>query len=80
MDTEATQRAASASIIASEALPAQQAQALKRLVHDLVQPGRRGHDPIEAVLKAISDQAAHEGITEADIDAELAAYNAERRS
>ena len=77
MDTKAAERAIDAD---TGGMSATQTQALKRLVADMVSPGRRGTDPIAAVLRSISDQAIIEGITDADIDAELAAYNAERRS
>ncbi len=47
------------------------------LVDRLVRPGE--HDPLAAVFEATRAAARDAGITDADIDAELAAYNAERR-
>ena len=37
-------------------------------------------DPLEAAILAVKAQARADGLTDAEIDAELAAYNAERRS
>lgn len=39
----------------------------------------RGPDPLEAVLERTLHAAQAAGLTDAEIDAELAAYNAERR-
>jgi hypothetical protein len=39
----------------------------------------QGPDPLEAVLERTSRAAQAVGLTDAEIDAELAAYNAERR-
>jgi hypothetical protein len=39
----------------------------------------QGPDPLAAVLERTSHAAAAAGLTDAAIDAELAAYNAERR-
>jgi hypothetical protein len=39
----------------------------------------QGPDPLEAVLERTSRAAQAAGLTDAEIDAELAAYNAERR-
>ena len=39
----------------------------------------QGPDPLEAVLERTSRAAQDSGLTDAEIDAELAAYNAERR-
>ncbi|MBK1839374.1 hypothetical protein JHL17_18350 [Azospirillum sp. YIM B02556] len=38
-----------------------------------------GGDPLSALLDEIGRKAMEEGLTDQDIDAELAAYNAERR-
>lgn len=77
MDTKAAERVVAT---VTQGMSSEQSKALKRLVDDMTQPDNRGRDPIAAVLRAISDQAAEAGITDADVDAELAAYNAERRS
>jgi hypothetical protein len=39
----------------------------------------QGPDPLAAVLQRTSDQAQAAGLTDAEIDGELAAYNVERR-
>ena len=39
----------------------------------------RGPDPLAAVLERTSSQAQVAGLTDAEIDRELAVYNAERR-
>ena len=38
-----------------------------------------GPDPLAAVLERTAREAQERGLTDAEIDAELAAYNAERR-
>ena len=40
----------------------------------------QGHDELADTLERTSQQAQAAGLSDADIDAELAAYNAERRS
>jgi hypothetical protein len=40
---------------------------------------RQGHDPLAALLSRAAGEARAAGLTDADIDAELAAYNQERR-
>ncbi len=52
-------------------------EAVGRLVDRLVRPG--ADDPLIALFQRMSAEAEVAGLTEADIDAELAAYNAERR-
>ena len=52
-------------------------EAVGRLVDRLVRSG--AHDPLIELFKRTSAEAEAAGLTEADIDAELAAYNAERR-
>lgn len=52
--------------------------AIGRLVDLLVQPSEE--DPLIALFKRTSAEAAIAGLTQDDIDAELAAYKAERRS
>lgn len=52
-------------------------EAVGRLVDRLVRPG--ADDPLIALFERIADEAQKAGLTEAEIDAELTAYNAERR-
>ena len=54
-----------------------QLQAVGELIDRLVHPG--ADDPLIALFKRISAEAQATGLTEADVNAELAAYNAERR-
>ena len=51
--------------------------AIGRLVDRLVQPG--DDDPLLALFERTSKEARDSGLSDAEIDAELAAYNAERR-
>jgi hypothetical protein len=44
----------------------------------MVRPSAKD-DPLAAVLEATASEARELGLTDEDIDAELAAYNAERR-
>jgi hypothetical protein len=53
-------------------------EAVGRLVDRLVRPG--ADDPLSAVLERSAAEARAAGLTEADIAAELDAYNAERRT
>ena len=52
--------------------------AVGRLVDRLVRPG--ADDPLIALFERTAADAQKAGLTEAEIDAELAAYNAERRA
>lgn len=52
-------------------------EAVGRLVDRLVRPGT--DDPLLALLERTTAEAQDAGLTQAEIDAELAAYNAERR-
>ena len=52
-------------------------EAIGRLVDLLIQSD--ADDPLTALFKRTSAEAEAAGLTEADIDAELAAYNAERQ-
>jgi hypothetical protein len=52
--------------------------AVGRLVDRIVRP-TKGDDPLTAVLEATVRAAHAAGLTDEDVDAELAAYNAERR-
>jgi hypothetical protein len=54
---------------------ARRREAVGRLIDRLVRPG--AGDPLIALLERT---AAEAGLTDAEIDAELAAYNAERRA
>ena len=57
-----------------------QVRALKNLMLDYLQPGACSPDPLVAAMAAISDQARAAGITDEELDAELEAYNLERRN
>ncbi len=52
-------------------------RAVARLVERFLRPV--GGDPVLALLEKMAARAQASGLTDADIDAELAAYNAERR-
>lgn len=52
-------------------------EAVGRLVDRLVRPG--ADDPLIALFQRTSTEAEAAGMTETEINAELAAYNAERR-
>ena len=52
-------------------------EAVGRLVDRLVRPG--GSDPLAALLDATAAEARALDVTDEDVAAELAAYNAERR-
>ena len=52
-------------------------EAVGRLVDRLVRPG--ADDPLVALFERTAAEAREAGMTEAEIEAELAAYNAERR-
>jgi hypothetical protein len=53
-------------------------EAVGRLVHRMVRPG--ADDPLIALFERTSAAAKQAGLTDAEIEAELAAYNAERRA
>ena len=55
---------------------ARQLRAIGRLVDRLVHPG--ADDPLAALLELTAAEAAASDLTEADIEAELAAHKAER--
>ncbi len=57
---------------------ARRLQAVGRLIDRLVRPG--ADDPLIALFERVSAEAREAGLTEDEIDAELAAYNAERRA
>ncbi len=54
-------------------------QRIGKLVSELVRPGQAGHDPLADVIAGIKDSAARDGLTDAEVEAELAAYNGENR-
>jgi hypothetical protein len=56
---------------------ARRREAVGRLVDRLVRPGP--DDPLIALFERTAAEACQAGLTEAEIEAELAAYNAERR-
>ena len=56
---------------------ARRLEAVGRLVDRLVRPG--ADDPLVALFESTAGKAQEAGLTEAEIEAELAAYNAERR-
>jgi hypothetical protein len=53
-------------------------EAVGRLVSRVLRP-RSGPSPLADAIAAMKSDARAAGLTDADIDAELAAYNAERR-
>lgn len=55
---------------------ARRREAVGRLVDRLVRPG--ADDPLIALFERTEAEAREAGLTEAEIEAELAAYNAER--
>ena len=56
---------------------ARRLEAVGRLIDRLVRPGT--DDPLIALLERTSAEARDAGLTEDEINAELTAYNAERR-
>jgi hypothetical protein len=50
------------------------------LLSRLLRPRSPSEDPLIALFDEIQGAAAKKGLSEAEIDAELAAYNAERRN
>jgi hypothetical protein len=50
-----------------------------KLVSDLLRPTSPETDPLAALIAEIKREARADGLTDQEIDAELAAYNAERR-
>ena len=57
---------------------ARRREAVGRLVDRLVRPG--ADDPLIALFERTAAEAREAGLTEIEIEAELAAYNAERRA
>jgi hypothetical protein len=50
-----------------------------KLVSSMLRPHCSGDDPLAAILASIKTLARADGLTDEEIEAELAAYNAERR-
>ena len=50
-----------------------------KLVSSMLRPQSPGDDPLAAVFASIKSAARADGLTNEEIEAELAAYNAERR-
>jgi hypothetical protein len=50
-----------------------------KLVSSMLRPQSPGDDPLAAVFASIKSVARADGLTDEEIEAELAAYNAERR-
>ncbi len=51
-----------------------------KLVSDLLRPSSAEDDPLSLLVAEIKSDARADSLTDAAIDAELAAYNAERRT
>ena len=50
-----------------------------KLVSDMLRPGSPADDPLAVLIAELKTEARAGGLTDEEIDAELAAYNAERR-
>jgi len=50
-----------------------------KLVSSMLRPQSAADDPLAAVFASIKSAARADGLTDEEIEAELAAYNAERR-
>ena len=55
------------------------AHKIGRLVSDILRPTSPETDPLAVLIAAVKADARAGGLTDEEIDAELAAYNAERR-
>ena len=64
--------------VAAALADARNREAVGRLVSRVLRP-RAGPSPLAQAIAEIKAAARAAGLTDADIDAELAAYNAERR-
>jgi hypothetical protein len=61
---------------AAEALgDAARRERIGKLVSELVRPGQAGHDPLADVIAGIKESAARDGLRDAEVEADLAAYN-----
>jgi hypothetical protein len=56
------------------------ARAVGALISRMLRPASPETDPLAAMIADVKKQARADGLTDQEIDAELAAYNAERRS
>ena len=54
-------------------------QRIGRLVSDLLRPSPDAEDPLASLIAELKAEARQAGLTDAEIEAELAAYNAEHR-
>jgi hypothetical protein len=54
-------------------------QRVGKLVSDLLRPETPADDPLAALIADLKAGVRRDGLTDQEIDAELAAYNAERR-
>ena len=54
-------------------------QRVGKLVSSILRPQSQGDDPLAAIFATIKSAARDDGLTDEEIEAELAAYNAERR-
>lgn len=54
-------------------------QKVGKLVSDILRPSSPEQDPLAALIVEVKAEAAADGLTAEEIDAELAAYNAEGR-
>jgi len=54
-------------------------QRVGKLVSSLLHPRSLGDDPLAAIFASIKSAARADGLTDEEIEAELAAYNAEGR-
>ena len=50
-----------------------------KLVSDILRPSSAERDPLAALITEVKAEARADKLTDEEIDAELAAYNAERR-
>ena len=55
------------------------AERVGRLVSDLLSPESPAEDPLAGLITKVKADALADGLTDEDIDAELASYNAESR-
>lgn len=58
---------------------AERAQRVGRLVSDMLRPASPETDPLAVLIAEVKADARVGGLTEDELDAELAAYNSERR-
>jgi hypothetical protein len=58
---------------------AERARRIGQLVSDILRPGDAAADPLAALIAETKAEFRASGLTDADIDAELDAWNAERR-